>query len=232
MRAGKTNTPFGYRLVCPRFRPRSKLSLLFTRALNLSFLRFLWFCRRCAAWFRRRCIAWFRRRCTAWFRRESTAALRMVLGRRVLCGWTRRRRVGPIGNDIFKPAAARTTGEQRTQNRYYKNTHHDGGFPEDIALPLSNCEWPHEIEQSQVTKARCIKLSPIHVSKDEQRQSPPRPLMMFQIWRECQTHGIERSAHGFQGFGIVDIPDVAEWGHFVLTLSPCKRRSWAGGTTT
>src|SRR5215471_19066259 len=42
--------------------------------------------------------------------------------------------------------------------------------------------------------------------------------MTFQIWRECLAHSIERSAHRFQGFRIVDIPDVAEWGHFVLPL--------------
>jgi hypothetical protein len=75
--------------------------------------------------------------------------------------------------------------------------HHDGGFPEDAALLLLKRERPHEIEQSQVTKARCITLSPIHVSKDEQRQSPPRPFMMFHVWRECLAHGIERSTHRF-----------------------------------
>src|SRR4029077_5102026 len=42
--------------------------------------------------------------------------------------------------------------------------------------------------------------------------------MMFQIWRECAAYRIERNAHGFQGFGIVDIFDVAEWRHFVLPL--------------
>jgi hypothetical protein len=85
-------------------------NLLFTRVLNLSFLRFLWF--------RRRCAPWFRRRCGAWFRGESSVALRMVLGGRVLRGWMLRRRICPLGDNLFKPAAARTTGEQRTQNPY------------------------------------------------------------------------------------------------------------------
>jgi hypothetical protein len=85
----------------------------------------------------------------------------------------------------------------------------------------SNASGLHEIEQSQVTKARYITLSPIHVSKDKQRQSPPRPFMMFQIWRECPADGIERSAHGFQGFGILP-----------LYLRPCKPlgSATAGGT--
>jgi hypothetical protein len=76
----------------------------------------------------------------------------------------------------------------------------------------------HEIEQSQLAEARYITLSPIHVPKDDQRQSPPRPFMMSQIRRECPAYGIERNAHGFQGFGIVDIFDVAERGHFVFPL--------------
>jgi hypothetical protein len=55
--------------------------------------------------------------------------------------------------------------------------------------------WPHEIEQSQLTKARCITLALIHVAQDEQRQSSPRPLMILHIWRECLAHDIECSAH-------------------------------------
>jgi hypothetical protein len=70
-------------------------------------------------------------------------------------------------------------------------------FSRGATLPLLKRERSHEIEQSQVTKARYITLSPIHVSKDEQRQSPPRPFMMFHVWRECLAHGIERSTHRF-----------------------------------
>jgi hypothetical protein len=123
---------------------------------------------------------------------------------------TPRRRVRPIGDNLFKPAAARTTGEQRTQNPYDKNAPHDGGSPENAALPLLKRERSHEIEQSQVTQARHLMLSPIHVSKDEQRQPPSRPFMLFQIRRERVAHSIECSAHYFQGFGIVHILDVAE----------------------
>jgi hypothetical protein len=71
-------------------------------------------------------------------------------------------------------------------------------------------ERSHEIEQSQVTQARDLILSPIHVSKDEQRQSPPRPFMLFQIWRECLAHTIEGSAHYFQRLRIVHVLYVAE----------------------
>jgi hypothetical protein len=122
---------------------------------------------------------------------------------------TPRRRVRPIGDNLFKPAAARTTGEQRTQNPYDKNAQHDGGSPENAALALLKRERSHEIEQSQVTQARHLMLSPIHVSKDEQRQPSPRPFMPFQVSRECVAHSIECSAHYFQGFGIVHILDVA-----------------------
>jgi len=121
-----------------------------------------------------------------------------------------RRRVRPVGDNLFKPAAARTTGEQHAQNPYHKNAQHDGGFLEDAALVPLKRERSHEIEQSQVTQARDLILSPIHVSKDEQRQSPPRPFMPFQIWRECLAHSIECSAHYFQGLGIVHVLDVAE----------------------
>jgi hypothetical protein len=137
-----------------RFAPRSDSTLFFTRALTLGFLGFLWFCGGCAAWLRRRGGAWFRCRCGAWFRGERRAASRLVLGRRVLRGFTPRRRVRPIGDNLFKPAAARTTGEQRTQNPYDKNAQHDGGFPQDAALPLLERERSHEIEQRQVTQAR------------------------------------------------------------------------------
>jgi hypothetical protein len=44
------------------------------------------------------------------------------------------------------------------------------------------------------------------------------------------TRGIEGSAHGFQGFGIVDILNVVEWGHFVLPL--CVHASEVGSTTS
>jgi hypothetical protein len=53
--------------------------------------------------------------------------------------------------------------------------------PEDAALPLAKRERAHEIEQSELTQARDIMLSPLRVSKDEQGQSPPRSFMMFQI---------------------------------------------------
>ncbi len=76
----------------------------------------------------------------------------------------------------------------------------------------------HEIEQSQLAEARYITLSPIHMPKDDQRQSPPRPFMISQIRRECPAYRIECNAHGFQGFGIVDIFNVAERGHFVFPL--------------
>src|SRR5262249_47662332 len=69
-----------------------------------------------------------------------------------------------------------------------------------------------------------ITLSSIHVSKNEQRQSSSCPFLIFQIRRECLARSIECSAHRGQGFRIVDIFDVAEWGYFVLLyLRPCKR---------
>ena len=71
-------------------------------------------------------------------------------------------------------------------------------------------ERSHEIEQSQVTQARYLILSPIHVSKDEQRQSPPRPFMLFQICWECLAHTIECSAHYFQRLRIIYVLDVTE----------------------
>src|SRR5262249_29941281 len=125
---------------------RSNSSLLFSRALNRRFLCFLRFCRGCAAWFCRGCAAWFRRRCAALFRGESSGALRMILGCRVLRGRTPWRRVCPVADNFFKPAAAGTTGEQRAQDRYDENAQHDRGFPEDAALPLLKRERPHEIE--------------------------------------------------------------------------------------
>jgi hypothetical protein len=184
-----------------RFAPRSDSTLFFTRALTLGFLGFLWFCGGCAAWLRRRGGASFRCRCGAWFRGERRAASRLVLGRRVLRGFTPRRRVRPIGDNLFKPAAARTTGEQRTQNPYDKNAQHDGGFPQDAALPLLERERSHEIEQRQVTQARHLMLSPIHVSKDEQRQPPLRAFMLFQIRRERLAHSINAAPIIFRASG-------------------------------
>jgi hypothetical protein len=84
---------------------------------------------------------------------------------------------------------------------------------------------PHEIEQSQLTKARCITLALIYVAEDEQRQSSPCALMISHIWRECLAHNIECSAHDLQRFGIVDIFNVGEWGHFVLPIL----RAWQRG---
>src|SRR5262249_50984663 len=151
-------------------------ALLFGRALNLRLLRLLWL--------RLLRFLWLCLRRAAWFRRKSAAAFQMVVGCRILHGWSPRRRVCPPRDKVFDPAAARASGKQRSENRYDKNAPHDGRFPEDAALAPLRRERPHEIEQSQVTKARCIALSPIHVAKDEPRQFSSRRVMMFQIRRE------------------------------------------------
>jgi hypothetical protein len=75
-------------------------------------------------------------------------------------------------------------------------------------MPLYPCSSASGRMKSS-TQARHLMLSPIHVSKDEQRQPPLRALMLFQVRRERLAHSIECSAHYFQGFGIVHILDVA-----------------------
>ena len=71
-------------------------------------------------------------------------------------------------------------------------------------------------------------LSAIRVSKDEQRQSCPRPLTILKLPGECLHSSIECGAHDLQGVRAVDIMmfTVAEWEHsssllcFLLVCAP------------
>src|SRR5262245_2866197 len=93
--------------------------------------------------------------------------------------------------NICNPAAAGTSSEQGSENRHDNNAHHTI----TVGLLLLKREPSDEHAQSYVAKARCIALSPIHVSKNEQRQVSPCPFMIFQIGRERLARSIECNAH-------------------------------------
>ena len=73
------------------------------------------------------------------------------------------------------------------------------------------------------------ELSPIHVAKDEERQSPARSFMILQICGKQLHRSVICGAHDFQCVWAVDIVlAVAEWQHssslFVLAVcAPIQR---------
>ena len=74
------------------------------------------------------------------------------------------------------------------------------------------------------------ELSPIHVAKDEERQSPARSFMILQICGKQLHRSVICGAHDFQCVWAVDIVlAVAEWQHssslFVLAVCAPIQRS-------
>ena len=63
-----------------------------------------------------------------------------------------------------------------------------------------------------------IKLSPTNVAHDKQREFSSCPGTTFDLCRKALPRVIECIRDGLQGIGVVDMPNVVDWEHFVLPL--------------